>query len=210
MLKLWQNLSGATEIMNENSSRKIIPNIITIIRLLLVPVFVVSMIGNGTAVPWISVVLFAFAAATDYLDGYLARKFKAISQLGQLLDPLVDKILVMSALVMLVGQGYDLDGKPWIYDWMVVLVLAREIWVTGLRSVAASKGVVIPAGSLGKYKSWFQMVSIPFLLIHYSVEVLGFTIDMRCWGIALFSISLIFAVWSGVIYTKQVFGLLKL
>ncbi len=104
--------------------------------------------------------MFTFAAITDLLDGYLARKLGVVSVLGKFLDPLADKLIVMAALVWMVPMGR-------IPAWVVVLLLGREISVTGLRSVAASEGVVISAGNEGKTKTALQMIGIIALLLGY-------------------------------------------
>src|SRR5262249_9731081 len=110
-----------------------LPNYLTFFRLALVPVFVVLMLEPSEYMVFLAIIVFVVAAITDYVDGIIARSFGAVSDFGKLLDPLVDKILVMAALVMLVAQRSDVDGTPWVPGWMVVLVMARELWVTGLR-----------------------------------------------------------------------------
>src|SRR5262245_55607250 len=125
-----------------------IPNILTFLRLALIPLFVVLMIDPNPELTHAATLVFIIAAFTDYLDGVLARKFSAVSEFGKLADPLADKILVMAALVMLVAQRSDVYGEPWVPGWMVVLILAREIWVTGLRAVAASRGVIVAASGM--------------------------------------------------------------
>ncbi|MDR3295369.1 MAG: CDP-diacylglycerol--glycerol-3-phosphate 3-phosphatidyltransferase [Clostridiales Family XIII bacterium] len=134
---------------------KNLPNQLTMLRVVMIPVFIVCLM-TGHAV--ISAVIFAAAAATDALDGHIARKYNLISNFGKLMDPLADKLLVVSALVCLVELGE-------IPAWMVIVILAREFTITGLRSVAASEGVVIAAGFSGKLKTVFQMLAILAILL---------------------------------------------
>lgn len=193
-----------------------LPNWLTSLRIFLIPVFVVLMVDPSDAMVYWATGIFAFAAFTDYVDGYLARRYRAVSNFGKLLDPLADKILVMAALVMLVAQRGDVYGMPWVPAWMVVLVLAREFWVTGLRAVAASQGVIVAASSSGKLKNFLQMVSIVFLLLHdYEIKfglplsVLGIgpadgAISCQLIGINLLFISLVFSVWSAGEYSIAV------
>src|SRR5438132_14053268 len=107
-----------------------IPNWMTYLRLFLIPLFVFLM-SDASAVSLLgATIVFIIAAITDYVDGFIARKYGAVSDFGKLLDPLADKILIMSALVMLSVQRSDIDGAPWIQGWLVVAILARDLWVT--------------------------------------------------------------------------------
>lgn len=184
-----------------------LPNALTFLRLLIVPV-IVFLLNNPTVFyVQLTLGLFVFAAFSDFLDGYLARLLNVQSDLGKLLDPLADKLLVVSVLVMLVALRSDYDGTPWVPAWLVVLVLAREFWVTGLRAVAAKRGVVMAADISGKIKSFLQMVSIVFLLFHHEVAFTIRSIDITCQyvGIQLLVASLIFSYWGAVEYTFAVF-----
>ncbi len=184
-----------------------LPNYLTFLRLGLIPVFVLLMGDSSRWTGYVATLVFAVAAFTDLLDGFVARRFGAISDLGKLLDPLADKILVMAALVMLVAQRGDLDGEPWVPGWMVVLVLARELWITGLRAVLAQRGTVLAASATGKYKSWFQMIAIIFLLLHYpTLEVFGVYMSAQAIGVNLLIISIAFSLWSAAEYTYQWLG----
>lgn len=179
-----------------------LPNNLTYLRLLLVPVFVVLMIDPTETMAIIATVVFVIASLTDYLDGWIARRYKVVSDLGKLLDPLADKILVMSALVMLVAQRSSIDSVPWVPGWLVVIILAREIWVTGIRAIAAQKGRIVAAQGGGKYKSALQMIAIPILIIHSQVEI--FSMSLTSWGLNLLVVSLAFSLWSGVDYTLSI------
>ena len=189
-------------------SIKSLPNMLTYVRLLLIPIFVYLLMDPSRTMIYAAIGIFVFASLTDYLDGVLARSFNAVSDTGKLLDPVADKILVMAALVMLVSLKTTEVGEPWVPVWMVVLILARETWVTGLRSVAASQGVVMAAGQAGKWKSFLQMVAIVFLLLHQQplIRVGDSAIAARFVGEALLMISILFSYWSGLDYTWRVLG----
>lgn len=129
-----------------------LPNKITMFRVFMVPVFVIAMyvFEDKNYIPFI---IFAVAAASDALDGHIARKYNLISNFGKFMDPLADKILVLSAFVMMVERGH-LPG------WVCILVLARELSITGFRTLAADVGITIAASSLGKIKTISQMLCI--------------------------------------------------
>jgi CDP-diacylglycerol--glycerol-3-phosphate 3-phosphatidyltransferase len=148
-----------------------LPNLLTMARIVAIPFFV-WLLDSPTPVRgfWASLV-FTAAAFTDMLDGYLARKLGVVSVLGKFLDPLADKLIVMAALVWMVPMGR-------IPAWAVVLLLARELSVMGLRSVAASEGVVISAGQEGKTKTALQMIGIVALLLGYPFHMAYAGIDM--------------------------------
>ncbi len=145
-----------------------LPNKLTLLRIIAIPVFiVVLMMDHG----YIATVIFIAAALTDMLDGKIARKYNLVTNFGKLMDPLADKLLVMSALVCLV----ELARVP---GWMVIVILAREFAVTGLRQVAASEGIVIAAGMTGKIKTITQMIAIPLLLLdNWPCRYIGVPLD---------------------------------
>ncbi|MGN1350531.1 MAG: CDP-diacylglycerol--glycerol-3-phosphate 3-phosphatidyltransferase [Anaerovoracaceae bacterium] len=164
-----------------------LPNKLTTLRILLVPVFifVYLMTGNG----WISAAIFIVASFTDYLDGHLARKMNLVTNYGKIMDPLADKLLVTSALVCMVQTTL-------VPAWMVIVILAREFAITGLRAVAASEGIVIAAAWSGKVKTVTQMLAIVFLLMgNWPFEYLHLPFDrMMLW------IAVIMTIYSGVEY----------
>jgi len=184
-----------------------IPNWLTVGRLLATPLIVVLLHDPA---PWmftVAVVVFIVAAITDLLDGYIARRWGAVSEFGALIDPLADKLLVMTALVMLVAQRDFSTGESWVPAWMVVVILAREIWITGLRGIAATQGLILAADTLGKWKSLFQMVAIPLLLLPETRISFGsYVADGRAVGLSLLMISIVLSVWSGIEYTLEVFS----
>jgi CDP-diacylglycerol---glycerol-3-phosphate 3-phosphatidyltransferase len=141
-----------------------VPNFLTVLRILLVPVIVVALLAetpNGDA---LAAVVFALAAFTDGLDGYIARSRGSVTTFGKLMDPLADKLLIIAPLILLVSTER-------IAAWVAMVIIAREFAVTGLRMVAAEQGVVIPAGPLGKAKTIVQVVTIFALLAVPSTPV---------------------------------------
>lgn len=186
---------------------KSLPNTLTISRVLLIPIFVFLMINPSKGELIAATVIFIIAALTDYLDGVLARRWGVVSDFGKLLDPLADKILVMAALVMLVEQRGLESGDPWVPGWMVILVLAREFWVMGVRSVAAVRGEVMAASIWGKVKSLLQMVSISLLLLYdlFYITVADVEIPIGLVGINLLFFSIFLSYVGAVEYTFNTF-----
>ena len=182
-----------------------LPNILTFIRLGLIPLFVILLIEPTDSMRYAAATVFLVAALTDYLDGLVARRLGAVSDFGKLLDPLADKILVMAALVMLVAQRGELTGRPWVPGWLVVLLMTREIWITGLRAVAAKAGHVIAASNPGKIKSGLQMTAIILLLVHEPGILIGeYKLTLGFIGLQLLLISVVVSYWSAVEYTKEI------
>ena len=141
-----------------------LPNSLTLARIFLIPLLVVVLLTKvevtifGIGKELVGAVIFAVAALTDWLDGYLARRRQQVTTFGQLMDPLADKLLITAALVSLV----QMERAP---AWMVAIILGRELGVTVLRSVAFSRGVTIPASGLGKVKMMSQVVAILLLIL---------------------------------------------
>ena len=183
---------------------KRIPNWLTFLRLILIPVFVAVLIEPTRNSLNIAAVIFVFAALTDYADGYIARRYKAISDFGKLFDPLADKILVMAALVMLVSLRDDTCSSL-VPGWMVTLVLARELWITGLRAFAAKDGTIVAAKSGGKVKSALQMIAILALLLYeYSFTVFGYRVTSQFLGLNILIVSLAFSYLSAIDYSLAI------
>ena len=137
-----------------------IPNILTIGRLIIVPIFVISFFIPGIVGDLVPFFLFAIASFTDYLDGFLARLYKEESKLGELLDPIDDKILVASALILLVMNGIIKN-----YEVIAaIIILTREILISGLREFMAKKEISVPVSNLAKFKTFIQMSAIALLL----------------------------------------------
>ncbi len=181
-----------------------LPNWLTFLRLVLIPVFVVFLINPSTESLRIAAAIFVCAAVTDYADGFLARRYAAVTDFGKLFDPLADKILVMAALVMLVSVN-DEQCQSLVPGWMVVLILAREFWVTGLRAFAAAAGTVVAAKSGGKVKSFLQMVSILAILLgDISIGILGYAVSLEFLGLNILLLSLVFSYLSAFEYSMAV------
>ncbi|MFC2950047.1 CDP-diacylglycerol--glycerol-3-phosphate 3-phosphatidyltransferase [Virgibacillus sediminis] len=177
------------------------PNKITLSRIFLIPIFIILLsvpfswgewnIGEATlpVSHFAAALLFIIASTTDWVDGYYARKYNLVTNLGKFLDPLADKLLVSAALILLVEMGL----AP---AWVVILIISREFAVTGLRLVAAGEGIVLAASSMGKLKTVTQIVAISALLLHnFPFSYIGFPFDMIMLYAALF-----FTVYSGVDY----------
>lgn len=142
-----------------------LPNLLTIVRIFLVPLLVVVLLTKfegravaGVHVEFVAAAIFGLASLTDWLDGYLARRRQQITWVGQVLDPIADKLLISATLVSLV----QIDLAP---AWMVAVIIGRELAVTGLRSVALSRGLVVPASPLGKLKMATQVTAVLLLLL---------------------------------------------
>jgi CDP-diacylglycerol--glycerol-3-phosphate 3-phosphatidyltransferase len=167
-------------------SMRNVPNILTIGRVLLIPVFIVVLM-NGHS--YTAAIIFAAASFTDFLDGFIARKYKLVSNFGKLMDPLADKLLVVSALVCLIPLGK-------IPYWMVIVILAREFTITGLRSLASSSGIVIAADWSGKIKTVLQMVAIiAILLLNWPFKYINVPFDQIVLWLAVIA-----TIYSGVEY----------
>jgi CDP-diacylglycerol--glycerol-3-phosphate 3-phosphatidyltransferase len=176
-------------------------NIITLIRILMVPVFMAVYLLEIPYHEIIALAIFIIASATDKLDGYIARKYNQISNFGKFIDPLADKLLITAALVMLVGSGV-------ISSWAVILILAREFMVTAFRTVAVSQGRVIAASNWGKAKMVVQVVAISFLLTSLRNTMLGPVTA----GDVMVCIMTAVTVWSGIDYiivNRDVFSVAK-
>lgn len=168
-----------------------LPNSLTYFRLLCIPLVIFCLYFDGRWASFFAAFFFGMAFVTDILDGFFARKYGEVTVLGKFLDPLADKILVLLTLIMLISIGR-------VPAWMVMLIIAREIAVTGLRGIAVSEGIVIQASPLGKYKTIFQASATIALCLHYDY----FTIDLHSVGMVLFWIALLLTLWSGWDYFK--------
>lgn len=166
-----------------------LPNTITLGRILLIPLFVWLAYEPG---PWRSfwaAVVFLIAALTDLLDGYLARKNNQVTALGKLLDPVADKLLTLAGFVMLVDQGLAAA-------WIVIVILGREVAVTGLRAIAAAEGLIMPADEWGKWKTVIQITAIIMLILGWQIWIF----DVGEIGTWVLWASTVLAVYSGARY----------
>jgi len=185
-----------------------LPNKLTVARMVMIPVFVLFFYLNFTAHYFVALAVFGVACLTDLFDGKIARKYNLVTNLGKFLDPIADKVLVLSALVIMltVPSFFVANLGYWaliVAGCGVALILAREIIVSGFRMVAASSGTVIAADIFGKYKTTCQDISIVVLLIGAGVSELtdhlaGVIINYI--GLAFFALAVILTVISGVNY----------
>lgn len=168
-----------------------LPNLLTVTRILLIPVFVMLFSTPSPERSVAAAVVFVVASVTDLLDGYLARRSGQVTKLGKLLDPIADKLLVLSALILLVN--IDRVGAL-----VAIVIIAREVAVTGIRAIAAGEGMIIPAETTGKYKMVLQVVAIVFLILEGTeAEVLG---NLHLAGLATLYFSLALSYISGARY----------
>lgn len=178
-----------------------LPNKITISRIFLIPIIIIILsipfdwgvwdIGNQSlpVVHFVAGILFLIASLTDFLDGYYARKYDLITNMGKFLDPLADKLLVSAAFILAV----ELNLAP---AWIIILIISREFAITGFRLVASGEGIVLAASSMGKLKTVFQILAVALLLLHnFPFSYTGIPVDM----IVLY-IALLLTIWSGVEY----------
>lgn len=174
-----------------------LPNKLTILRVLMIPFFVLFMLWDitGAADKWIAAAIFIVASLTDMLDGKIARKYNLVTNFGKFMDPLADKLLVSAAMICLVEMGR-------LPAWMVIVIISREFIISGFRLIASDNGVVIAASYWGKFKTVFQMAMIIVLIFDFG----GFfgIIEM-----VLIWISLILTVVSLVDYIVKNVGVLK-
>lgn len=178
-----------------------LPNKITISRIFLIPLFIIVLtvnfdwgeinIGNTTLpiTQLVGSIIFIFASLTDWLDGYIARKYNLITNMGKFLDPLADKLLVSAAFIMLI----ELQIAP---AWIIIIIISREFAITGFRLVASGEGVVLAASSMGKLKTVSQILAVILLMLNnFPFSYTNLPID-----IIMLYIALIFTVWSGLDY----------
>lgn len=175
------------------------PNVLSFLRILAVPIFVWLLIDPTPQGRLWATGIFVVASLTDWLDGYIARAYQAESILGTLLDPLADKILVMAALVML-SSGVDEQRVP---AWMVVALLGRELLVTGLRSLAAIKGMAVPASYWAKHKTAWTMIAIFCLLVDQPYLIFGVLVNFHASGMVFLWIALFLSISTGADYAVK-------
>ncbi|MGL4208091.1 MAG: CDP-diacylglycerol--glycerol-3-phosphate 3-phosphatidyltransferase [Candidatus Adiutrix sp.] len=182
--------------LNQLPSHPMLPNIITIGRLAAIPIIIVlfTFYGDGRLISAIAALVYLAAALTDLLDGYLARKYNQVSNVGKFLDPLADKLLVAVAMIMLLPLGR-------IPAWVAFLIIAREMAVTGLRAIAVERGLIIGASDSGKQKTLAQNIAFFCLVWHYSL----LWADMAAVGTVMLYVALIITYWSGGLYFYEFF-----
>lgn len=163
-----------------------VPNALTVFRILAVPFIIALLYFPSRSTCLLATVLFLVAILTDLADGFWARKYNQVTNFGKFLDPLADKILIASVLIMLVELN-------WIPAWIAIVVIVRELLVTGLRAIAADKGQVISADKYGKMKTIMQSVALVPLIYHY--PLLG--IDTAKLGFLLLLVAVVLTLYSG-------------
>jgi len=186
-----------------------LPNRLTIFRMLMIPVVVGALYLQAEPekwsfpiLPWlghIAAVIFALASITDFFDGYIARKRNIVTVFGSFLDPIADKFLVVSSLIMLLA----LDR---VHPIVVIILVLREMYMTSLRLLALTEGINIPVDKLGKWKTTFQMISIPMLMIHQEILF----IHWGFWGTILIYVSAFISLLSALNYSVSMIKKLKL
>lgn len=164
------------------------PNTITLVRIFLTPILLVFLLSPRGWYPIIAAFIFLVAAFTDWLDGHLARTTNQITRLGQLLDPIADKLLVTAVLVSLVGRQL-------VPAWVVTIIICRELAITGLRALAADQGLIIAADASGKYKTLFLIIGSLLLMLHVS--------QLYIPGMIALYIGMVLGVVSGVDYFRK-------
>jgi len=173
-----------------------LPNTLTFTRLVSIPIVLICLSFPGRWGSFLAALFFVLASVTDILDGFFARKYGTVTVLGKLLDPLVDKLLVSLTMIMLI----PLDRIP---VWIVIVIIAREIALTGLRGIAIGEGIVIQASALGKYKTILQSVALGGLCLHY----VYFGINFHVVGMVFLWGALILTLWSGWDYFRGFYQL---
>jgi CDP-diacylglycerol--glycerol-3-phosphate 3-phosphatidyltransferase len=186
--------------MSEKRTKSIfnLPNSLTLFRVACIPVIVILLFFPHKAISFLAALVFGLASISDLLDGFLARRQQLVTTFGKFLDPLADKLIVSAALIMLIPLG----RAP---AWMVVVIVGRELAITGLRSMAVSEGKVISADELGKKKMVFQIVAILGLLLHYEY----FGINLHAVGMFFLWLAVILTLWSGFNYFRRFWDVLE-
>lgn len=176
-----------------------LPNKLSMLRILMIPVFVILALMNAPAAQYAAVGVFVLAAITDALDGHIARKNGLVTNFGKFIDPIADKLLVMSALIVLVERG-RMPG------WVCIVMLAREFAISGFRLVAVGTGKVIAAGILGKIKTVTQMIAVIALLL---TAIDGVFAPLGTFADVAMYVSAFMTVWSGADYIIKNFDCIQ-
>ncbi|MCS4484230.1 CDP-diacylglycerol--glycerol-3-phosphate 3-phosphatidyltransferase [Gleimia sp. 6138-11-ORH1] len=196
-------MQSIKEMDNNVSKRKAhevilnVPNILTIIRLVLIPFLIYFLLQTGTRSMWIAFGIFAAASMTDYIDGEVARRWGLITDFGKIWDPIADKALTLGAFATLSYMGL----LPW---WFTVIVAAREFYITWLRKRLLARGVVVSANFSGKAKTMLQMMLIAFLIVPWGsfVDITGVIYPIVYWTMVIATLAL--TLYSGWSYLKPI------
>lgn len=176
------NMSNRREILN-------LPNTITLARISVVPFLFFLLMSPGPFWSLVLAALFVLASITDFLDGFIARKYNLITTMGKFLDPLADKLIVNTAMILMIPIGR-------IDAWIVVMIIMRDLIVDGIRSIASSEGIYIQASVLGKQKTLAQIIAVTALMIHYPF----FGLDAHFVGTVVLYVALLLTIYSGLDY----------
>jgi|SRR5208283_668858 CDP-diacylglycerol--glycerol-3-phosphate 3-phosphatidyltransferase len=166
-----------------------LPNTITLLRISVVPFLFILLLSPGEFWSLILAILFVIASITDFFDGYIARKYQMITTMGKFLDPIADKIMVNTAMILMIPIGR-------IPAWIVAITIIRDLMVDVIRSIASSEGIYIQASTLGKQKTLAQIIAVTALIIHYSI----FGINAHAVGMVILYIALVLTIFSGIDY----------
>ncbi|MEW6112363.1 MAG: CDP-diacylglycerol--glycerol-3-phosphate 3-phosphatidyltransferase [Thermodesulfobacteriota bacterium] len=170
-----------------------LPNFLTLGRMVLVPPIVVLLFFPGRYPSAIAAAIFLVASLTDFFDGLLARRFRYESSFGRFLDPIADKVLVTSALIMLISLGR-------VPAWIVMLIITREVAVSALRAITRGWETTLKPSPLGKLKTVFQFAAIVPLIVHYEYKIGVVGVDFHLIGMVLLYVALVLTLWSGLDY----------
>ncbi len=190
---------------------KNVPNILTTIRIILVPLFLVFAFTTFTEYNlYIAFGLFVLGALTDFLDGYIARKYNLVSNIGKFLDPIADKILMLAGLLVLLYIQFMYEVFPFAFTYVTIIsifiILARDYMVDVIRQISSSRGHVIPADIFGKLKTFVQDIAVPMIIFYFALVInSGFAIDgfIFIYGIisySLFLVGVVLTIFSGINY----------
>jgi CDP-diacylglycerol---glycerol-3-phosphate 3-phosphatidyltransferase len=166
-----------------------LPNTISLLRIGVIPILFFLLLSPGPLMSLVIAALFIIAALTDLLDGYIARRYRIVTTMGKFLDPIADKLIVNTAMIMLI----PIDRIP---AWIVAIIIIRDFAVDGIRTIASSEGIIIQASQLGKRKTLCQIFAVSALMIHY--PLIG--ADAHLIGMVILSIALILTIISGTDY----------
>ena len=189
MIDLLKRLFDRLPIPEAKRATFNLPNTITMLRLGVIPVLFFLLLSPGPTMSLVIAILFIVAALTDILDGYVARRFQIVTTMGKFLDPIADKLIVNTAMILMI----PIDRIP---AWIVAIIIIRDFAVDGIRSISISEGLVIDASPLGKRKTLYQIFAVSALMIHY--PIIGF--DAHLVGMVILYIALVLTVTSGIDY----------
>ena len=181
--------------MNQTSTKFWnLPNVLTGTRIVAIPVVMVFLCFSGPVASFLGALCFMIAGATDFFDGFYARRHQMVSRFGKVMDPLADKLLVSAALIMLIPLGR-------VPAWIAVVIICRELAVTGLRALAAGEGIILAPDRWGKVKTLLQMVALTALILHYPYQA----VDFQRLGTGLIWLAMLVTIASGVSYFLSFF-----